>query len=58
MSKISLEELEPRPDRCTRVAVSLEFEDANTMTVTVRDLGFGEFYPAKDTVIRESIRLS
>ena len=56
--RISLEELEPRPDRCTRAAVSLEFEDANTMTVTVRDLGFGEFYPAKDTVIRESVRLS
>ena len=57
-ARISLETFEKRPDRCTRISVNIGFEDANTMTVEIRDLGFGEFYPAGDAVITESVRLS
>ncbi len=52
---ISLEALPKRPERTTRLEVSIFFPSAEEMTVRIKDLGFGELYPATDTVIEEKI---
>lgn len=46
-----------RPDRTTRIAVDLSFRRADRAEVTIRDLGFGELFPASGTVIHETIEL-
>lgn len=46
-----------RPDRTTRVAVDLSFRRADRVDVSIRDLGFGELFPASGTVIHETIEL-
>ncbi len=57
-ARIRLDSFPKRPDRCTRTSVELNFSDADTMDVTVRDLGFGELFRAGDSVITEKVRLS
>lgn len=52
---ISLEALPKRPERTTRLEVKVYFKSAEEMTVRVTDLGFGELYPATDTVIEETV---
>lgn len=55
--EIPLSEIPKRPDKCTRLGVSLVFTSENTFTVTVRDKGFGEFYPAKEVMIRKDFMI-
>ena len=56
-ARISLDTIEKRPDRCTKLAVSIDFEDSTHMNIDIRDLGFGKIYPAKDTEIHEQIEI-
>ncbi len=46
-----------RENRCTRISMETRFLDADRLLVTVRDLGFGELFPATDSVISEEINL-
>ena len=55
--KIPLKDFPKRPDRTTRIEVSLGFSDEKTMVVVIRDLGFGELFPATDTVIKQEVIL-
>ena len=55
--KIPLDGFPKRPDRTTRIEVSLGFSDEKTMAVVIRDLGFGEFFPATDTVVKQEVLL-
>ncbi len=48
---ISLEKLPERPDRCTRVGLDLRLRSKDSMEVRLRDMGFGDFYPATKTEI-------
>lgn len=41
---VSLRNLEQRENKTTRVHVSAKFIDRDTLVITVKDLGFGEFY--------------
>jgi hypothetical protein len=41
---MNLRNIEPRENKTTRVAVSIKFLDRDTAVLTVRDLGFGEFF--------------
>lgn len=52
---ISLEALPKRPERTTRLEVKIYFRSSEEMTVRVKDLGFGELYPATDTIIEEKV---
>ena len=52
---ISLAELPKRPNKTTRIEVIVSFSSEKCMTVRVVDLGFGDLYPASDTVIRRDI---
>lgn len=52
---ISLAELPKRPNKTTRIEVIVSFTSEKCMTVRVVDLGFGDLYPASDTVIRRDI---
>lgn len=46
-----------RPRRTTRIQMNIGFTDENTMAVVIRDKGFGELFPASDTVIRQEVIL-
>ena len=47
-----------RENRTTKVRMTTEFRDADTLRVTVKDLGFGDIFPASDKEIVEEIDLS
>lgn len=55
--KIPLEGFPKRPDRTTRVGINVGFLDEKTMAVVVKDRGFGELFPASDTVVRQEVML-
>jgi hypothetical protein len=55
--KIDLDGFPKRPSRTTRLGISFGFLDEKTMAVVLRDKGFGELFPATDTVIRQEVML-
>lgn len=55
--KIPLTGFPDRPERTTRIGLSLGFLDENTMSVAVKDKGFGELFPATDAVVRQEVKL-
>lgn len=46
-----------RPPRTTRAEVSISPKDRGTLELTVKDLGFGDLFPAAGTEIHEEISL-
>lgn len=46
--RVSLASFPKRPDKCTRIALSLELLDAHLLRVHVKDLGFGELFTASN----------
>lgn len=55
--KIPLEGFPKRPDRTTRLGISVGFLDEKTMAVVMKDKGFGELFPSTDAVIRQEVML-
>ena len=55
--KIPLEGFPKRPDKTTRLGISVGFLDEKTMAVVMRDKGFGELFPSTDAVIRQEVML-
>lgn len=55
--KIGLKDFPKRPDRTTRIELSLGFSNERTMVAVIRDKGFGEIYPAEDIVIKQEVTL-
>ena len=51
--RIPLAGFPERPDRCTRVALSLSFPRADRMRIDLRDRGLGEIFPGTDAHICE-----
>lgn len=48
--------LPPRPNRTTRLRVSLECQSETVCKITVRDMGFGEMYPSSKKIWTETIQ--
>lgn len=55
---IDLSALPKRPDKTTRIDISLAFIDDGRFAVNVKDMGFGEFFEASDIEIRETVDLN
>ena len=55
--RVMLDNFPKRPDRCTKLAVSISFDDCDSMNINVRDLGFGELYPASDVEVSEKVNI-
>ncbi|MFT4105709.1 MAG: DUF5716 family protein [Lacrimispora sp.] len=55
--KIPLEGFPKRPDRTTRVGISVGFLDEKTMAVVLKDKGFGDLFPATTAVVRQEVML-
>lgn len=49
---IDVSDLPKRPNKTTRVEMSVSFTSETRMTVRIKDKGFGELFPASDMVIR------
>lgn len=54
---IDLSQLPERPEKTTRIRIDFKYLEENKFEITVTDLGFGEFYKAKDIVIKKEITL-
>ena len=54
---ISLEGLTERTDYSLRLQMELIFLEENVCRITLRDIGFGEFYPASDFYVEKEIHL-
>jgi len=48
VSKISLDNLPPRPKGVTRLEISLSFRSNTELTIKIADAGFGEMFPKTD----------
>lgn len=55
--KIPLDGFPKRPDRTTRIEMTLGFSGEGTMIVLIRDLGFGELFPATNRIIKQEVSL-
>ncbi|WP_367566091.1 DUF5716 family protein [Lacrimispora sp.] len=55
--KIPLEGFPKRPDRTTRVGISVGFLDEKTMAVVLKDKGFGDLFPATSAVVRQEVMI-
>lgn len=53
---MALDGLPERPNRTTRLALTLKYVSPKELEVTVRDLGFGEMYPSSGKVWKELVR--
>lgn len=56
--KIDLSEIKSREDRLTRVSVSVEFPDEDTLELTVKDLGFGEDIKPEGGIVKQTIAIT
>ena len=55
--KIGLEDFPKRPDRTTKIELSLGFSDDRTMVAVIKDKGFGEIFHAEDVMIKQEVGL-
>ena len=44
-------------NKLTRINVTLDFQSEDSFTVTLKDKGFGEFFPAENTVLKRSFNV-
>lgn len=56
--EILLNGLPNRPNKLTRVRVRIKLLDKDTAVVTVKDLGFGEFYPSTNRIWENEIKFN
>ena len=54
---LRLDWMPDRPERASRVRLSFRFTDRNVLEVKIKDLGFGDFFPATGLKNTEVIRL-
>ncbi len=54
---ISLDGLIKRPERMTKILVKVRFLEQNCLVVTVKDLGFGEFFPSSERIWEKTISI-
>ena len=54
---IPLDGFPKRPNKTTRVGLSVEFLDERTMVVNIKDKGFGELFPASEASVRQEVML-
>lgn len=53
--KIPLEGFPQRPNKTTRISITVGFLDEKTMVIKIEDRGFGELFPKVGTVIRQEV---
>lgn len=52
---LDLSSFPERPNKTTRVSISIAYKCDNVCDIEVRDLGFGDFYEATDAVVRRTV---
>lgn len=55
--RVPLRGFPKRPDRCTKIALSVSFPQAGTLRLCVKDRGLGEIFPASDACVYEEIEI-
>ena len=53
---MALEGLPKRPNRTSRLSLTLKYVSPRDCEITVEDLGFGEMYPSSGKIWRELVR--
>lgn len=55
--RLSMESFPKRPEKCTRVALSVRLLDARHLRLSLRDEGFGELFPKSGAELSEEIEI-
>lgn len=55
--RLPLDGFPSRPDRCTRISVEINYEDASTINIKLKDLGFGEIFPSSGKTLEKTVNL-
>ena len=55
--RIPLTGFPERPPKTTRVELKVAFTDEGTMTMSIRDKGFGELFPSSGAVVKQEVKL-
>lgn len=55
--RIPLDFLPKRPDKTTLVKLTVHFVNAHNITITLKDQGFGELFPASDSTFIQEVSL-
>ena len=53
---MALDGLPKRPNRTSRLSLTLKYVSPRDCEITVKDLGFGEMYPSSGKIWRELVR--
>ncbi|MDD6572593.1 MAG: DUF5716 family protein [Thermoflexaceae bacterium] len=54
---ISLDEFPKRPDRMTKLMMEIDFSSASQCRLSLKDMGFGDFYKSTDKIVYRDIKL-
>ena len=55
--RIPLAGFPERPPKTTRIELKVAFTDEGTMTMSIRDKGFGELFPSSGAVVKQEVKL-
>ena len=55
--RIPLAGFPERPPKTTRIELKVAFTDEGTMTMSIRDKGFGELFPSSGAVVKQEVNL-
>lgn len=53
-----LHDIPKRPSRTTRIEIRVKFYNQTTAVITVKDKGFGDFYPSSNRIWEETIEIN
>ncbi len=53
--KLDLSEFPDRPNKTTKVEITVAYKSEKQLSIIVRDLGFGDFFEASDKILRMNI---
>lgn len=56
--KIELDDMPKRPNKTTRIQVSLHLINRNRFKIQIKDMGFGEMYPATDKMWEKEVLIN
>ena len=54
---LDLSEFPDRPNKTTRVAITVAYKNAKQCSIIVKDKGFGELFKASDKMVRKNINI-
>ncbi len=55
---VDVSDFPSRPNKTTRIQLSLAYKDDDTFEIVVKDMGFGEFFKSSGKIVKKAIKVS